>query len=118
MSGFTSRLTGRLALLVGTIGILALTTLILFFISLFQNISSLSFMGALNDTLNACAGILSAVLASALHTAVSRFSPRVSLATLIGVWVGAIAITFGSWLIVSGTSDVELSSYYFFLATG
>jgi hypothetical protein len=37
---------------------------------------------------------------------------------LIGVWAGAIAITFGSWLIVSGRSDVELSSYYYFLGNG
>jgi len=95
-----------------------LISLLLFFIGLFQNISSLRFMGALNDTLNALTGVASAVLASGLHTTLRRLAPRASLVLLIGVWAGAIAITFGSWLIVTGRSDVELSSYYFFLGNG
>ena len=118
MNGFTSKLTGGLVLLVGVTGILAVITLLLFFVGLFQNIQSLSFMGHLNDTINGVAGILSAVLASVLYPTVRRFSPRFSLILLIGVWVGAIAITFGSWLIVTGRSDVELSSYYYFLGNG
>ena len=118
MSSFTSRTTGGWLLLVGSLGILALISLLLFFVGLFQNISSLRFMGALNDTLNALTGIASAVLASGLHTTLRRLAPRASLVLLIGVWVGAIAITFGSWLIVTGRSDVELSSYYFFFGNG
>src|SRR5215216_7583269 len=118
MNGFTFKLTGWLVLLVGVTGILAVLTLILFFVGLFQNIQSLSFMGHLNDTINAFAGILSAVLASVLHPTVRRLVPRFSLILLIGAWTGAIAITFGSWLIVTGRSDVELSSYYFFWGNG
>ena len=118
MNGFTSKLTGWLVLLVGVMGILAVLTLVLFFVGLFQNIQSLSFMGHLNDTMNGFAGILSAVLASVLYPTVRRLLPRLSLILLIGVWTGAIAITYGSWLIVTGRSDVELSSYYYFFGNG
>ena len=118
MNGFTSKLTGWLVLLVGVTGILAVITLLLFFVGLFQNIQSLSFMGHLNDTINSFASILSAVLASVLYPTVHRLLPRLSLMLLIGVWTGTIAVTFGSWLIVTGRSDVELSSYYYFLGNG
>jgi hypothetical protein len=63
-------------------------------------------------------GILGAVLASVLHLTLRRFTPRLSLFLLIGVWAGAVAVTFGSWLIVTGRSDVELSSYYYFYGNG
>ena len=105
-------------LAVGITGILALLTLILFFLGLFQNIRSLASLGSLNDTLNALTGILSVVLASVLHPALRRLAPRSSLALLIGTWTGAIAISFGSWLIITGRSNVELSSYYFFFGNG
>ena len=118
MNGFTSKLTGWLVLLVGVTGSLAAITLLLFFVGLFQNIQSLSFMGHLNDTINGFAGLLSAVLASVLYPTVRRLLPRLSLILLIGVWTGAIAITYGSWLIVTGRSDVELSSYYYFFGNG
>jgi len=118
MNGFTSKLTGWLVLLVGGTGILAVITLLLFFVGLFLNVQSLSFMGHLNDTINSFAGILSAVLASILYPTVRRLLPRFSLILLIGVWTGATAITFGSWLIVTGRSDVELSSSYYFLGNG
>jgi hypothetical protein len=118
MNDFTSKWTGWLMLLVGVTGVLAVLTLILFFVGLFQNIQSLSFMGQLNDTINAVAGILSAILASVLYPTVRRVAPRFSLILLIGAWIGAIAISYGSWLIVTGRSDVELSSYYFFAGNG
>jgi hypothetical protein len=118
MYGLTSKTTGWLALLVGIIGMFALITLLLFFVSLFQNISSLSFMGSLNDTLNALAGVLGAVLASALHPTLRQLAPRSSPFLLMAVWTGALAVTFGSWLIQTGRSDVELSSYYFFFGNG
>ncbi len=118
MNGFTSKLTGWLVLLVGVMGLLAVITLLLFFVGLFQDIQSFASLGHLNDTINSFAGILSAVLASVLYSTVRRVSPRFSLLLLIGVWAGAIAITFGSWLIVTGRSDVELSGYYYFLGNG
>ncbi len=118
MDGFTSKATGGLMVLVGIMGSLALITLLLFFVGLFQNIPSLSFMGHLNDTINAFASILSAVLASVLYPTLRRLLPRSSLVLLMGVWVGAIAIIFGSWLIITGRSDVELSSYYYFFGNG
>src|SRR5689334_1196730 len=98
MNGFTSKLTGWLVLLIGVTGSLAVITLVLFFVGLFQNIQSLSFMGHLNDMSNGIASLLSAVLASVLYPTVSRLLPRFSLLLLIGMWTGAIAITFGSWL--------------------
>ena len=118
MNGFTSRLTGWLVLLVGVAGSLAVITLVLFFVGLFQNIPSLASMGALNDTMNGFAGILSVVLASALYPTVRSVSPRFSLLLLLGVYMGVIAIIYGSWLIETGRSDVELSSYYYFLGNG
>ena len=118
MNGFTSKLTGWLMLLVGVTGILAVVILVLFFVGLFQNIQYLSLMGHLNDTINGFAGILSAVLASVLYPTVRRLLPRFSLILLIGVWTGAFAIRYGSWLILTGRGDVELSSYYFFVGNG
>lgn len=119
MSEFTSKRMGWLALTVGVLGGLAVISLVLFFIGLFQNIDSLSFMGALNDTLNAITGILGAVLALRLHPALSKLlKPSLSLAILMCAWAGAICITIGSWLIQSGGADVELSSYYFFFGNG
>jgi len=118
MNGFTSKGTGQIVLLIGVTGVVVVVSLLLFFLGLLQNIHSLSFMGALNDTTNALASILSAVLASKLHPTLQKQSPRFSLLALIGTWAGAIAVTYGSWLILTGTSDVQLSSYYFFLGNG
>jgi len=118
MNGFTSRTTGLSMLAVGITGILALVTLILFFVGLFQSIRSLSSLGSLNDALNALTGLLSAVLAALLHPALRRLAPRSGPAALLSAWAGAIAITFGSWLIITGRSDVEFSSYYFFFGNG
>ena len=118
MNSLTSRTTGPWLLAVGITGILALVTLLLFFVGLFQNIRSLSSLGSLNDALNALAGLLSALLASQLHPTLRRLAPRSGPVALLSVWTGAIAITFGSWLIITGRSDVELSSYYFFFGNG
>jgi hypothetical protein len=118
MNGPVPKTTGWLAILTGIFGFLTLMTLILFFVGLFQDIASLSVMGALNDTLNALTGILGAALASVLYPVLRRFAPRLSPFLLIGVWTGALAIAFGSWLIQTGRSDVELSSYYYFFGNG
>ena len=119
MKRFTSKTTAGSVLVTGVTGILAVVSLLLFYVGLFQNIPSLSFMGSLNDTINALAGILSAVLASVLPPALPRLlAPRLSLVLLIGVWAGAIAVIFGSWLIMTDRSGVELSSYYFFFGNG
>ena len=118
MDSFTSRTTGQWMLAAGITGILALVTLLLFFVGLVQNIRSLSSLGSLNDALNALTGLLSAVLAAVLHPALHRLAPRSSPILLMSAWAGALAITFGSWLIITGRSDVELSSYYFFFGNG
>ena len=118
MDGLTSKAIGRLALLAGTAGVLAILTLVLFFVGLFQDISALASLGSVNDTLNAIFSLLSAVLASVLYPALRRFMPRLSLILFIAAWAGAIAVAYGSWLIITGRSDVELSSYYFFLGNG
>jgi hypothetical protein len=118
MNGPVPKITGWLAALTGIFGLLTLITLILFFVGLFQDIASLSIMGALNDTLNTLTGILGAVLASALYPVLRRFVPRLSPFLLMGVCIGALAIAFGSWLIQTGRSDVELSGYYFFFGNG
>ena len=89
-----------------------------FFIGFFQNIPLLESMGAVNDVLNAVTGLLSATLASMLHPWLQRELPRGSMLILIGVWIGAIMIGIGTWLIQSGNADVELSSYYFFFGNG
>jgi hypothetical protein len=107
-----------LAICVGLAGILALASLLLFFLGMWWEIPELRSMGGLNDRLNTVAGILSALLASALYSALRSHAPRLSLLVLIGAWAGAIAVTFGSWLITTGRADVELSSYYFFYGNG
>jgi hypothetical protein len=118
MNTFSSKLVGGLALAVGITGIFALATLLLFFLGLLRDIPSLGFMGGLNDRLNSLASLLSAVLASALHPALRRMAPRLSPLVSIGAWAGAVAVSFGSWLISTGRADVELSSYYFFYGFG
>jgi len=118
MNRFSSKLTGWLALLVGVAGVLAVIALALFFIGLFQNIRSLSSMGGINDKLNAVVGILGAILASVLHPTLGRLAPRLSVVVFICAWLGAIAITYGSWLILTGKGDLELSTYYFFFGNG
>ncbi|MDQ3006081.1 MAG: hypothetical protein M3R47_11970 [Chloroflexota bacterium] len=118
MNGFSSKGTGWLAVLVGMMGTLAIVTLLLFFVGLFQNIHSLSFMGGVNDRINALTGFLSALLASVMHPTLQRRAPRLSPVLLVGAWIGAIAITFGSWLIITGRADVELSSYYYLFGNG
>jgi hypothetical protein len=118
MNGFASKVIGWLAVLAGIMGTLAIVTLLLFFVGLSQNIHSLSFMGGLNDRINALTGILSALLAFVMHPTLRRRAPRLSLVLLIGSWIGAIAIAFGSWLIITGRADVELSSYYYLFGNG
>ena len=118
MNAFASRKIGGLALLVGALSLLAVASLVFFFIGLIQNIRSLAFMGAVNDVLNALVGFLSAVLASVLVQPLRRVLPRWSLIVLICAWAGALAINYGTWLIQSGNADVELSSYYFFFGNG
>jgi len=118
MNGFPSKVIGWVALVVGGTGLLATVALLVFFAGLFGNIRSLSFMGPLNDVLNALTSILSAILASVLHPTVRRFAPRLSLVVLISVWAGALAHTFGSWLILTDRSGVERSSYYYFVGSG
>ena len=118
MNEFTSKRTGWFALFTGVTGLLALITLLLFFLGFFQDIPLLSSMGNLNDMTNIFASFLGAVLASMLHPTLRKLLPRLSLIVLIGVWVGAIAVAFGSWLIQTGRGDVELSSYYFFFGNG
>lgn len=118
MDGFTSRTTGGLMVLTGSLGVLAFVTLFLFFTGLFQNLPFLASLGMVNDILNAVTAILGAVLASVLHTSLRRRAPRLSLFLLIGSWAGAAAVVFGSWLIVTGRAGVELSSYYYFYGNG
>lgn len=115
MNGFISKTTGSLMLLVGATGLLAVAALLMFFAGLFGNIRSLLFMGPLNDVLNVIASILSAILASVLHPTVRRIASRLSLVVLMSVWAGTLAHTFGSWLIMTNRSGVELSSYYYFV---
>ena len=114
----TSKVTGWFAIIVVMTGILAMVTLLLFFVGLFQNIQSLSFMAGLNDRINAVARILSAAMASVLQSSLRKFASCLSLSMLIGIWIGAIAIAFGSWLILSDRADVELSSYYYLFGNG
>jgi hypothetical protein len=118
MNGFNSKWTGQLMLIVGVTGVIAVVSLLLFFFGLYQDIPSLSFMGAFNDTVNAMASILGATLASFLHPTLQKHAPRLSFLMLISAWAGAIAVTYGSWLIVTGSGDVQLSSYYFFFGNG
>ena len=109
---------GWMLLLLGCVGLLGVAALLMFFVGLFGNFPSLLFMGALNDVLNAAASVLSALLASALHPTLRRFSPRFSLVVLMSVWTGALAHTYGSWLILTDRSGVELSSYSYFVGNG
>ena len=112
------RLRGWLALLTGSAGILALITLILFFAGVFLNIQSFFPLGHLTDILNGVVGIVSAGLASTLVQMLQKSQPRLSLILLIGVWLGAIAIAYGSWLILTNQVGVERATYFNFFGNG
>ena len=118
MKKMTSTLLGWLTLVTGLVGSLCLITLLLFFIGLFQNISALSSLGSVNDGLNALAGILSAILATVLFAIMGRANTPTGTILVVGTWVGAIAIAYGSWLIVTGRSGVERSGYYYIFGNG
>lgn len=118
MKKMTSTLLGWLTLMTGLVGSLCLITLLLFFIGLFQNISALSTLGSVNDGLNALAGILSAMLATVLFAVKRPANSPIGTILVVGTWVGAISITYGSWLIVTGRSDVGLSGYYYLFGNG
>lgn len=118
MKNVTSMLLGWLTLMTGLVGSLCLITLLLFFIGLFQNLSALSSLGSVNDRLNALAGILSAILATVLFAVMRRTNSPTGTILVAGTWVGAIVITYGSWLIVTGRSGVELSGYYYIFGNG
>lgn len=113
-----SKKIGWLALLSGALGIVTMLALVLFFIGLFQDVRALASFGAVNDVLNALTAILVALLASMLQAGRDRAAPHVHPLLTMGVWVGAIAVGLGTWLIQSGAGGLELSSYYFFFGNG
>jgi hypothetical protein len=118
MNSWAPRTAGVIALATGVIGVLFVVTLSVFFVGLFQDIHSLLFIGALNDLLGATGSMLSAVLASVLYPLLGSLRRPSRVGLLAGTWCGALAVTFGSWLIVSGRSGVEQSSYYYFFGNG
>lgn len=118
MNGFTSKGTGGFLMAIGVIGVLAVVSLLLFFMSFFLDMRFFSSMGSLNDGINSLLGILSAVLAAMLFPSMQRSGMRGSLVSLAGAWIGAMAALYGSWLILTGQGDVERSSYFYFFGFG
>ena len=118
MDRFRSKSMGIIMMITGFLGVFASITLILFFLDLFQSMYIFRSMGALNDSINALLGILSAILATMFYQAGRGFGERPTLVVTIGAWIGAAAVLYGSWLIVTGRSDVERSSYFYFFGFG
>jgi len=118
MNRFTSKRMGNLMMITGFVGVLAFVTLLLFFLGLFQEMYIFGSMGTLNDGINALLGILSAILAATFYQAMRGFEERLVLAVTIVAWIGAAAVLYGSWLIMTGRSDVERSSYFYFFGFG
>ena len=118
MNEFTAKAAGRLMLLAGIVGLIAVVCLLLMFVGLALDVRSLILMGPVNDALNSLASVLIALLASVLYPSLRRLLPGASPILVASVWIGAAAHTLGSWLIMSGRSDVERSSYFYFVGNG
>jgi len=104
-STFPSRPIGWLAIAIGTVTLLGIVSLILFF-TVGGN------FGTLNDVCNGVEAILSAVLAWALHPFYRAQSARLSGLALIAACVGALIATIGSALIIFDITGWYLAGLY------
>lgn len=114
----TLRTAGAIALVAGSIGLLFVATLGLFFVGLFGQIRPLLAMGTLNDLLGPVASGMSALLASVLHPFLARSRRQTAAILVAGTWLGALVVAYGAWRILTGRSGVEHSSYHFFVGNG
>jgi len=117
MERFTSKSTGRLALVIGGISVLALVSLIIFFIGYFNDLPALGPFGPANDVLGALEAVLSAVLASMLIPPLRKqpFWFVIFLLLVVAAWIGALIVTIDSLEaggIISGVTRANLRINY------
>ena len=96
---------GQLSIAVGVV-----TALMLVFIALFFTVGQP--WGSLNDASIALEAILSAVLAWVFYPSLRAWSPRWSAFGLFAAVLGALIVTAGSALVISGAADYVAASHY------
>ena len=112
MSGFTSKTTGWLAMAIGITSIIGFTLLFIFLTGYFSNQSQLNKFGNYSDIAGVFPPILTAILATTIHPTQRSHLLKLSPFLLTGVWVGAFLITYGGWLIVTGTGALVMQGSY------
>ena len=116
-NNLNSKFIGQILYTIGIISVLALFSLIIFFIGYFQDIPSIIFFGPLNDIFGSLEAILSAVLATVLFFSNSK---RWIWLNLIGAalsWTGAFIVTLDSLMaggIIPNNTGAILSIQYAF----
>ena len=101
----SSLMIGRLAIATGGVGLLALAFIILF-LPLGQP------FGTLNDIFIGLTAILSGGLAWVLYSRYQAYSSVFSQVALTLVWVGALVVTIGAVLVISGITSWYLAGLY------
>ena len=104
-SNFPIRSIGVLAIAIGSVTLIEIVSLILFF-------TVGGGFGTLNDLCNAVEAILSAALAWRMHPWLRAYAPRLSRFALIAVWVGALIAGIGSALIILDFTGWYLAGLY------
>jgi len=103
--GFSSHAIAWVAIATGVVSLLGALFLALFF-AIGQP------FGTLNDLLIAIAAILSGVMAWMMYLAFHTQSPQLSLLALLAALAGAIIVTVGSMLVISGVTGWYLAGLY------
>ena len=104
-SSFSPQTIGGTAVATGVVALLGLVFIILFF-------TAGQPFGTLNDVCIGLAAILSGVLAWVLYPVHHATSPHLSLLALIAALLGALVVTAGSVLVISGVSSWYLAGLY------
>jgi hypothetical protein len=102
LENLSTRAIGKLTITIGIVAIVSIVSLILFFI--FGG-----FWGPLNDLTIAVFALMSAALVWMLHPFFVTQSPRLSYFMLITAIAGAVIVSIGSALVMSGTTSWQLA---------
>lgn len=95
-NNLTSKSIGQFLLAIGTISILGLVFLIIFFIGYFNDISSILFFGPLNDVFGAIEAILCAIMATYVLTLQRKLWLWLNSIGFVLTWIGAFIVTLDS----------------------
>ena len=105
-NSLNSKTVGRFLISIGTISILGLIFLIIFFVGYFNDISAILFFGPLNDIFGALEAILTAILATFVLALQGRQWFWINSMGVFLTWIGAFIVTLDS-LMAGGLVSVN-----------